>query len=41
MTKKIGIIGGSGIYSLIDGMDLEKIAIKTPYGLSLIHIRCV
>ncbi|MDR1820250.1 MAG: S-methyl-5'-thioadenosine phosphorylase [Methanobrevibacter sp.] len=35
MTKKIGIIGGSGIYSLTDGLDLEKIAIKTPYGDSI------
>ncbi|MDR3223353.1 MAG: S-methyl-5'-thioadenosine phosphorylase [Methanobrevibacter sp.] len=32
MTKKIGIIGGSGIYGITDGMDLEKKSINTPYG---------
>ncbi|MDR2831004.1 MAG: S-methyl-5'-thioadenosine phosphorylase [Methanobrevibacter sp.] len=32
MTKKIGIIGGSGIYSIVDRENSEKKTVNTPYG---------
>src|SRR6056300_1648378 len=32
MTKKIGIIGGSGLYSMDGLINIENINIDTPYG---------
>ncbi|MDR2624635.1 MAG: S-methyl-5'-thioadenosine phosphorylase [Methanobrevibacter sp.] len=35
MINRIGIIGGSGLYSITDGMDLEEKTVTTPYGDSV------
>ena len=31
-TAPIGVIGGSGLYALLDGKSAEKVVVETPYG---------